>query len=119
MNVIINGIKYVPIPDIPTDKGLLTALDLRFSSDAGDDLTVRDYLRTLLQTLWEEKDSFSGKRPLGNSNWEYELYALLIKAGFISGALDEDGYVDTINQTEANRYVAKMIVAAFHGVETE
>ena len=48
MEVLIDGVKYVPIPDVPTDKGLLAALEVRFNSDAGDNLTVRDYLRTLL-----------------------------------------------------------------------
>lgn len=59
------------------------ALSLRFDSDAGDDLTVRGYLRELLATLWSEGESFSGKRPFGNSGWEYDLYKPLGKAGMI------------------------------------
>jgi len=41
-------------------------------NDANAD-TIRDYLKVLLSTLWEEGESFSGKRPFGNSGWEYEL----------------------------------------------
>ena len=41
-------------------------------NDAGA-ATVREYLVTLLSVLWDEGESFSGKRPLGNSGWEYEL----------------------------------------------
>ena len=116
MEVIIDGVKYVPVPDVPTDKGLLSALEVRFNSDAGDNLTIRDYLRTLLETLWSEGEGFSGKRPFGNSGWEYDLYAPLIKAGFIKGRLDEDGYVADFDSNEAESYVFDLITAAFHGV---
>lgn len=116
MEVIIDGVKYVPVPDVPTDKGLLAALETRFNSDAGDNLTVRDYLRTLLETLWREGEGFSGKRPFGNSGWEYELYAPLIKGGFIKGTLDGDGYVGCFDREDAEGYVFDLITAAFHGV---
>ncbi|MBP7253938.1 MAG: hypothetical protein KBA75_10705 [Alphaproteobacteria bacterium] len=120
MEVRIDGVKYVPVPDAPTNKGLLDALEVRFDSGAGDDITVRDYLRTLLITLWEEKESFSGKRPFGNSGWEYEVLIPLAKAGFVYlGPLNEDGepYNWTQEQIQyANAYVSDLILAAFHGV---
>lgn len=93
MEVRVNGVKYVPVPDAPTDKGLLAALEARSSSDAGDDITVRDYLRTLLTTLWSEGEGFSGKRPFGNSGWEHDIYKPLIAGGFIPGELDDEGYI--------------------------
>lgn len=116
MEVRIDGVKYVPMPDAPADKGLLAALEVRFNSDAGDDLTVRDYLRTLLMTLWEEGEGFSGKRPFGNSSWEFDLYKPLIEGGFIPGTLDEDGYLKTFDEKFAYAYVCDLILAAFHGV---
>lgn len=120
MDVRIDGVKYVPVPDAPADKGLLAALEVRFDSDAGDDLTVRDYLRTLLMALWEEQESFSGKRPFGNSGWEYEVLMPLAKAGFVDlGPLGEDSepYNWTQEQIQrANAYVSDLILAAFHGV---
>lgn len=116
MEVIINGVRYVPVPDEPTDKGLLEALEYRFDSDAGDDLTVRDYLRTLLMTLWVEGEGFDGKRPFGNSGWEYEIYRPLIAGGFITGMLHEDGCVNTVDEKIAESYVCDLILAAFHGV---
>ena len=116
MEVRVNGVKYVPVPDAPTDKGLLAALEVRFDSDAGSDLTVRDYLRTLLMTLWAEGEGFSGKRPFGNSGWEYDIYRPLIAGGFVPGALDEDGYVNTVDVKIAGAYVCDLILAAFHGV---
>jgi len=116
MDVKINGVKYVPIQSVPTDKNLLSALELRFDSDAGYDITVRDYLCTLLLTLWDEGEGFSGKRPFGNSGWEFEIYQPLIVAGFIPGALDKDGYVHTVDEKIASAYVRNLILAAFHGV---
>lgn len=118
MEVLIDGVKYVPIPDVPTDKGLLAALEVRFDSDAGDNLTVRDYLRTLLETLWNKGEGFSGKRPFGNIGWEYELYIPLIKGGFVAGTLDEYGYIADIDKHAAEAYVSQLITVAFHGVES-
>lgn len=52
--------------------------------------TVRGYLKALVTELWSEGESFSGKRPFGNSGWEYELYRPLVKAGLVGD--DGDGY---------------------------
>lgn len=93
------------------DEKMQAALAVVFDSDAGDGLTVRGYLRELLLTLWEEGEGFSGKRPFGNSGWESDLYAPLIEAGFISGELDEDGYIETVGD-EAGAFVADLIVYA-------
>ena len=114
MKVIIDGVEYVPAAKILTDKGLLDALEVRFDSDAGDNLTVRDYLRVLLETLWEKGEGFSGKCPFGNSGWEYDLYRPLIAA--VSGKLDDDGFVEHVDKGEADPYVFKLILAAFYGV---
>jgi len=116
MDVRIDGVKYVPVLDAPTDKTLLAALQVRFDSDIGDDLTVRDYLRDLLLMLWEKGEEFSGKRPFGNSGWKYELYKPLIAGGFIPGTLDDDGYVNTVDEKIATNYVRNLIIAVFHGV---
>jgi len=110
MDVRIDGVKYVPVSDAPIDKVLLTALEVRFDSDIGDDLTVRDYLRDLLMTLWEKGEEFSGKRPFGNSGWKYELYRPLIAGGFIPGTLDDDGYVNTVDEEFATNYVRDLIM---------
>jgi hypothetical protein len=108
------------MPDASTDKGLLSALEVRFDSDAGDDTTVRDYLRTLLMSLWEERESFSGKCPFGNSDWEFDVIIPLAKAGFVDlGPFNDDGepYNWTDDQiNKAHAYVSDVILAAFHGV---
>lgn len=89
------------------------ALQVKFNSDAGDDLTVKDYFKELLKVLWAEKEGFSGKRPFGNSGWEYDLYAPLIKNGFIKGSLDADGYIQEFDEDEADNYIYKLIDASF------
>lgn len=61
--------------------------------DLGENITIRQYLIELLDTLWVEKEGFSGKRPFGNSGWESDFNFPLIKAGLIKGEiLNEDGY---------------------------
>lgn len=115
MEVLIDGAKYVPAPAVPTGKGLLAALEVRFDSDAGDDLTVREYLRTLLMAVWEEGEGFDGKRPFGNSGWEYNIYIPLVKAGFIPGTVDEYGDTAADDERHAHAYVCDLILAMCHG----
>lgn len=76
-------------------------------NDANAD-TVREYLTALLRTLWTEEEGFSAKRPFGNSSWQYDVYIPLVKAGLISGKLDEDGYVEECDDKAAD----KLILAA-------
>ena len=53
----------------------LEILDLPMDPDSNDAgaSSIRGYLKTLLTTLMAEGEGFSGKRPFGNSGWEYEL----------------------------------------------
>jgi hypothetical protein len=91
----------------PTD-----VLNVRFKSrDLGETLTVRDYLKRLLIELFREGESFSGKRPFGNSGWEHDIAFPLIACGFLKGTLDEDDCVDEIDWDEFNAAMAKVIGA--------
>lgn len=56
-----------------------------------DTYTIRSFLRSLLETLWEEGEQFSGKRPLGDSDWQSPVDQALVEAGHIHGTLDENG----------------------------
>lgn len=59
------------------------ALNIRFTTpeeDSGAE-TLREYLQKLLLTLFEEDEGFSGKRPFGNSGWQWQLASKLIEAG--------------------------------------
>lgn len=121
MKVTIDGVDYAAIPKRIEDKGMLAALDVRFDSDVGDQLTVRQYLCSLLSRLWDEREEFSGKRPFGNSGWEFEPMIALAKAGFVSlGPLNEDGepYNWTTEQAnKAHAYIGDLILAMCHGAD--
>jgi hypothetical protein len=107
MNVVIDGKQYVPASAKCSDP---TLLDLRFEcADIGRNVSVREYLHELLKTLWTEGEGFSGKRPFGNSGWEYDLYKPLILAGAVNGELDDAGYVDSIDESAASEIVFGLI----------
>ena len=120
MNVTSDGIRYIPEPPAPKGRGLAAALEVRFDSPAGDGMTVRQYLCTLLLALWADPCGFDGKRPFGESGWADDLYAPLSRAGFLDmGPLDDYGrpYRPTREQeAAADAYVGDLILAAFHGV---
>jgi hypothetical protein len=110
MNVIIDGVRYVPAP-APCEKPEL--LDFVFnSSDLDRELSIREYLCELLSKVWEKGEGFSGKRPFGNSGWELDLYRALIQAGAVEGTLDEEGWIDQFpreSRDKANQIVFGLI----------
>lgn len=70
---------------------------------------IREYLKRLLSELWDDGESFSGKRPFGNSGWEFELYTALVAAKMIDGELDSDGYLITYNKKAAHNMIRNAI----------
>jgi hypothetical protein len=56
-------------------------LNVKMAENDAEAGTVKEYLKKLLEALWDEGEGFSGKRPFGNSGWEYELYGALEDAG--------------------------------------
>lgn len=94
MEVIIDGVRYVPFVE---PCGNPEALDFIWDfPDAGGKITIRQYLCKLLETLWDEQDCFSGKRPFGNSCWDIDLIRALCGAGLIEAILNEDGIYDPL-----------------------
>jgi hypothetical protein len=79
----------------------------------GDKITISVFLWKLLHTLWYEKEGFSGKRPFGNSNWDADIYIALIKGGFVCGDIDEDGFLNDVDQKEADELVNELIGFVF------
>jgi hypothetical protein len=69
------------------------ALETKFESMDLGEITLRGYLRELLGELLLKTESFSGKRPFGNSGWEYDVATPLIMAGAIKGEI-QDGRGD-------------------------
>lgn len=77
-------------------------------TDIGD-VTIRQYLFKLLASLWELGEGFSGKRPFGNSSWEFDIYKGLVKEGFIKGSLDDDGYLDDCDTKAGYKLIRELI----------
>lgn len=65
------------------------------STDLQKELTIRQFLKELLTTLFQEGECFSGKRPFGKSGWTYDMEKALINSGVIHGTFDEWGYIET------------------------
>ena len=85
-------------------------LDIEFESiDFNYKLTIRDYLKKLLKTLWKEGAGFSGKRPFGNGDWQDDIYRSLIGHGLIPGELDEDGCIEEFDEKTAEKLVLELI----------
>lgn len=60
-----------------------------YSNDLHRTVTVREFFIELLKKLFEDMECFSGKRPFGNSDWDYDLYNL-----FLQNNLIEESYED-------------------------
>lgn len=65
--------------------------------------TIREYLKALLVMVWEKDESFSGKRPFGNSGWKYDIYRTLATHKLIEAEIDEDGDIVDIKRSEYSK----------------
>jgi len=121
MKVMIDGVEYIQAPPVDADdRTHNAALAVRFDADCGDNITVRDYLFHLLKTLWAEGEGFSGKRPFGNSGWDYEIITPLWRAGFIKGnkpTADNEMNLSKEHQADAESYVFELIESAIYGAK--
>lgn len=73
----------------------ILSLPMKKGNDAGA-RNVREYLVAIVRAVWEECDGFSGKRPFGNSGWDFELAEAFAgdTAGLIDLVYDDDGEVN-------------------------
>lgn len=74
-----------------------------------DAKNIKGYLKELLLTLWIKEEGFSGKRPFGNSGWQYDIYIPLIKMKAVSGKLDEYDCLEEIDQEAADKLILQLI----------
>lgn len=86
-------------------------LDLKLPDNDAGAATVRHYLGKLLSEMWRHGEDFV-KRPFGNSGWQYDLYAPMVRAGFVEGALDEDGNVEEHDENAADELIQSAIASA-------
>lgn len=77
-------------------------------NDAGA-ATVAQYLAILLDTVWDEGEAFSGKRPFGSSGWHHEVYRALAAAGHIAATEDPDGGYTEMDTDTADQLIRDAI----------
>lgn len=73
--------------------------------------TIGAYLIALLRQVWEDGEGFNGKRPWGNSGWEFEVYEALVRGGLIPGKFDSCGYLEDVDTKAAHALVLTAIDA--------
>ena len=56
-------------------------------------MSVKQFLGLLLITLWEKGEAFCGKRPLGNSGWDEDIYDQLRRNRLITKTSDGEGLI--------------------------
>jgi hypothetical protein len=79
-------------------------------NDAGAD-TIRGYLVALLAAVWDQGEEFNGKRPFGYSDWQWDLWEALARAGHVSGTFDEGGHLDDVDRRKGRELIASAIRA--------
>lgn len=74
-------------------------LDLEFHDSQADTwYTVRGYLQAQLLALWSEADSFSGKRPLGYSDWLGIFDDVFVKNGLLPEEWQAEDYESLVKK---------------------
>ena len=84
-------------------------LDLPMKPNDAEASTVREYLIALLKEVWTQEEGFSGKRPFGNSGWQWDLYEPLVRAGVVWGTFDSDGYLGEVDTAAAHDVILDAI----------
>lgn len=85
-------------------------LELEFeSTDLDKTITIKDFFKELLTTLFKEGECFSGKRPFGNSGWEWDLKICLVKNGIIKGKYDSKYDDWNFDSEEADKKIFELI----------
>ena len=90
----------------------LGILDIPLEENDANAATIREYFKAQLRTLWTEQESFSGKRPFGNSSWDSDLTRDLIRGGRVAGTIDDEG--DYFG--EDRQEIASVIIGAINAL---
>lgn len=86
----------------------------------GDAATVGEFLGLLLSTLWLQGEGFSGKRPLGNSDWQQQVYMSMVEGGFADRIINRWGDEDIDDPIAADELILMAIRLAYdHGAGHE
>lgn len=80
-------------------------LNLPVEGESGAD-NLRGFLAAVLRETWENE-----KRVFGESDWRYEAYEALARAGLVEIKYDEHGYVDSLDRGTAQRLMEEVIAS--------
>ena len=78
------------------------------TNDAGAS-TVGQYLLKLAAVMWRDGECADGKRPFGNSGWEWEIFTSLAEAGLIESTRDRYGDMDITDRPAAEALVTQAL----------
>lgn len=92
-------------------------LDLPMRPNDANAQTIGEYLVELLLRLWSDGEGFSGKRPFGNSGWQFDLYLPLVQAELVEGKIDNDGWLETCDEKTADQMIAEAIEGLYESKE--
>jgi hypothetical protein len=86
-----------------------------FSWDLNREVTYAEYFGEVLLELLKEGECFSGKRPLGNSQWYDDLAFPLVKLGLVNGKIDRDDedspeYLDECDYKEVDKILREQVI---------
>lgn len=93
------------------EEDITSAEVLAVSIDSDDADTVGEYFGAALAALWDGDDSIGQKRVFGDSGWRYTILEGMVKADLVTGVFDADGYLDTVDQSAADRLLHKAFQA--------
>lgn len=82
-------------------------LNARIKEEDSGAESLKDFFKKMLQAVFDEDEGFSGKRPFGNSGWQYGLAIELVRAGVLDGTFtEEDGFPEAkFDWAEYNRVI--------------
>lgn len=96
----------------PTPRDLL---DLVITDSDVGDVKLRSYVHQLFEALWQQVDSFSGKRPFGSSDWQWRVYAAMGRAGYVEAVFDDYGDLEAVDMKRADALVIRATQALLLG----
>lgn len=90
-----------------------TVLATPMEKNSAGAATVGEYLAKLLVTAWTLGESYSGKRPFGNSDWQEELASALLKAGLLEGEWNEAAEYYDYSSRELDLLIEAVVTHVF------
>ncbi|TMQ86137.1 hypothetical protein ETD83_40405 [Actinomadura soli] len=81
------------------------------ASNSAHAVTIGEYLKRLLVTVWREGEFFSPVKPFGSCGWQTEVHTAMARAGHILGLFDLWDLLERADTVHANHLIAEAIEA--------